>query len=114
MTLHGASSHRLIAFLILLALVFSQLAMSVHAAIHSDHISVAGYEHDKSSPSKSTKHKCSECLFAKVMHAGWASAELQILVSFFQKLSLSLSASNLILNAQRADYQSRAPPIFLA
>jgi hypothetical protein len=113
MHLRKIFSQRLIAFFVLFALAFSQIAISAHAVVHQDHaVSMAHNGDHKDGEPKSGKRKCPECLLTKVFQTALtvdAGLRFDPFISVPPPAATSLSIST----AKSPEYGARAPPFFL-
>jgi hypothetical protein len=109
---------RLTAFLILFALIFSQIAISSHAAVHPDHsYSVASSDtardHDKHDEQHHDRNKCPEYLLAKSLQSATSTGQALDLGVFVSSERYSFTNKDFAGRVGNAEYEARAPPIFL-
>lgn len=106
---------RLTAFLLLFALIFSQISISSHAAIHPDHsYSVGSYDTKYSHDDKHhSKHKCPECFLTKAFQNALAADSSFDFGALLYLQAYAFAQKDVAETFVTANYQPRAPPTFL-
>lgn len=108
-------SKKLVAIYMLAILVFGQIALAVHSAVHFDHvfhekiIQVDSASHSNSNP-EHLKHPCPECLLTHAFHAADIPVTLYVpLISFIEHTINpdTLLFSGYIFNL----YEATGPPL---
>ncbi len=119
MSMKSCTSKRLIASLVLFALIFAQISIAKHALQHPDHafsvaVSDVVSDHDQNHDDKHhSKHKCPECLLTKSFQSAFtadSSFDFNVLVSL---QTYSFAKNDVAQTVIAANYQPRAPPAFL-
>lgn len=108
------TSKRLIAFLLLFALAYAQIAISSHAVVHSDHAThITASDTDHQDDRQHNKHECPECLLTKFFQSALTVDErVDINVSALSAVLIRAS-NDCVAGINCAQYNPRAPPAFL-
>lgn len=107
--------NKLIAICMLAILVFGQIALAAHSAVHLDHVvhekfvQIDSTSHSDSNP-EHLKHQCPECLLTHAFHAADIPVTLYVLLISFVEHTInpgSLLFSGYIFNL----YEATGPPL---
>ena len=113
---------RLIAFFVLFALVFAQIAVSVHSVTHPDHIISVAFAANHIDNNKNQhndlpqkKDKCTICLLAQLLHNVLFQL-VNVTADFDAVLTIQDNLPNAVTIYQSVSfniYAPRGPPTFL-
>lgn len=105
----------LIAFILFLSLIFSQITIAAHAVLHPHHdFSITVVQHDDHhhdhNDEEKPEHQCPECLLNKSLQHALANNGAIDLDSRSKLKEFVITSTNIVIETPIANYNARAPP----